>query len=146
VRRALFAAGAALLVASCSDGDHSLSKAEYAQRADQVCARYNQATRALGTPGTSLQSLARYANASLPILDRAVARLRRLKPPKDEQALAQRWLSSLGKLRADVVKIRDTAQANDIARVRALALSAKRDDAVTNRLARRLGTRVCSAG
>jgi hypothetical protein len=146
VGRAVLAAGAALLVASCGNGGDRLSKEEYAKRADAICTRYNRATQALGTPGAGLRSLARYANASLPVLDRAIAQLRRLKAPKDEDALAQRWVSSLGKLRADVVEIRDTARANDIARVRALATSAQRDDAATNRLAGRLGTRVCSAG
>jgi hypothetical protein len=146
VGRAALVVGAALFVASCGNGGDRLTKEEYAKRADGICARYNRATQSLGTPGTALGSLARYAASSLPVLDRAIARLRRLKPPKDEEALARRWLSSLGKLRADVVKIRDTARANDIAGVRAIAASAQRDDAATNRLAGRLGAHVCNAG
>jgi hypothetical protein len=146
VGRAVLAGAVALVVVSCGNGGDRLSKDEYAKRADAVCARYNRATQLLGTPGPSLRSLARYADASLPALDRAIARLHGLKPPKDEEALAQRWRSSLEKLRADVVKIRDRAKANDLAGIRAIATSAQRDDAATNRLAARLGTRVCSSG
>jgi hypothetical protein len=66
-------------------------------------------------------------------------------PPPEASALAQRWLVSLDRLRADVISIRDAARANDLAAVRTFAMRAQRDNDASNRLARRLGMQACSA-
>jgi hypothetical protein len=131
---------------ACGSGNKGLTRIEYAQRSDAICARYNQQTAQLRARGTGVEHLASVAEQTLPLLDRATARLRDLPPPRDASALAQRWLASLDRLRADVVRIRDAARANDLAAVRTVATRAQRDNDASNRLAQRLGMVACSAG
>jgi hypothetical protein len=141
VRRALLV-GACLFLAACGSGAKGLSKEEYAKRADAVCTRFTHQTAALGG-ASSLKELAALASKTLPVLDRAIADLRKLDPPQDEQALEHRWLTTLDHLRNDVLRIRDRARANDLAGVGAVVPAATRDDRESNRLAAQLGTRVC---
>lgn len=141
MRRALLV-GACLFLAACGSGAKGLSKEEYAKRADAVCTRFTHQTQALGG-ASNLKQLAALASKTLPVLDKAIADLRRLEPPQDEQALARRWVATLDRLRADVVKIRDRARANDLAGVAAVVPAATRDDKQSNRLAAQLGTSVC---
>jgi hypothetical protein len=133
---------ACLLVVACGGGSKGLSKEEFAKRADVICARFSQETKALGG-ASNLKQLARLASSTLPVLDKAITDLRKLEPPKEEQQLADRWLGTLDQLREDVVKIRDRARANDLAGVAALVPSARRHDAASNQLAAQLGTQVC---
>jgi hypothetical protein len=142
VRRALLLAGCVLLAAACGGGGHRLSKEDYAKRADTVCTRFSRQTKSLGG-ATNLKQLARLADKTLPLLDSAVADIRKLSPPKDEQETANRWLATLDRLRTDVVKIRERARANDLAGVQAVLPAATRDDSESNRLAGQLGTKVC---
>jgi hypothetical protein len=144
-RLAAFLACAAAL-AGCGSGSKGLTRLEYAQRSDAICARYNQQTAHLRGRGTGVEHLASVAEQTLALFDRARARLRALPPPQEASALAGRWLASLARLRADVVRIRDAARANDLAAVRTVAMQAQRDNDASNRLAQRLGMTACSAG
>ena len=145
MRRSLLALPLVLaLAAGCgSSGEKRLSREEYATRADAVCRTYNSGTRGLGTP-TSMRALARVAGWSLPFLDRALRDLRRLRPPKDEEAVTRRWLRQLSLLRGDVVRIRDRARANDANGVRAVVPAATTRNESFSRLAAELGMTVCS--
>jgi hypothetical protein len=146
-RLAAFLACAGAL-AGCGSGSKGLTRLEYAQRSDAICARYNQQTAHLQGQerGVGVEHLASVAEQTLALFDRATARLRALPPPPEASALAGRWLASLARLRADVVKIRDAARANDLAEVRTVATQAQRDNDASNRLAQRLGMTACSAG
>jgi hypothetical protein len=145
VRRGLLALVLLLALASgCGHGgEKRLSKEEFAQRADAVCRRTNRLTQPASTP-TTMPALARLAERSLPPLDRARRDLRRLLPPEDEQATVRAWLRQLVLLRADAVRIRDRARANDAKGVRTVALAAQRVNDRFHSLAARLGMRVCS--
>jgi len=147
VRRALTALCVLLaFAAGCgSGGEKRLSKEEYAKRADAVCRRYNEGTRPLGTP-QSMPALAKVADRSLPLLDRAIRDLRALEPPKDEEAAARAWLRQLSLLRGDVVRIRDRASANDARGVRKVVPAATRRNARFAELATQLGMSVCNQG
>src|SRR5207244_3105013 len=83
----------------------------------------SNAARPLGTP-QSMPALAKVADRSLPLLDRAIRDLRALRPPKDEEATVRSWLRQLSLLRGDVVRIRDRARANDARGVRAVVPAA----------------------
>jgi hypothetical protein len=147
VRRALLALSVLLVLASgCgNNGEKRLSKEEYAKRADVVCRRYNEATRPLGTP-QSMPALAKVADRSLPLLDRAIRDLRALRPPEDEEATARTWLRQLSLLRADVVRLRDRARANNAKGVRAVVPAATRRNERFADLATQLGMSVCNQG
>jgi hypothetical protein len=134
-----------LALAACGSGAKGPTRIEYAQRADAICTRYNQQTAALRTESRNVKDLAHIAQRTLVLLDDATARLRALEIPSDEEKAARRWLDSLGRLRADVVKIRDAARANDLAAVRTVAIAAERDNEASNALARRLGLTACSS-
>ena len=147
MRRAVAALSLVIaFVAGCGNGgEKRLSKEEYARRADAVCRRYNQATRPFGSP-RSMAALARVANRSLPFVDRAIRDLRALKPPKDEEQVARRWLRQLTLLRRDVVHIRDRARANDARGVQAVVPAATRRNERFTELATQLGMTVCNRG
>jgi hypothetical protein len=143
VRRALILLLCALLLSACGSKSKRLSRQEYALRADAICAREN---RAAPTPAgvTSAAAFVRLADRTLPLLDEALADLRRLEPPGDEQVVVNRWLAQLRRGRADLVAIRDRAKANDLGGVRALVQPALRRVVAANRLATRLGMHVCN--
>jgi hypothetical protein len=145
MRRPAAVFACAVAVAGCGSGSKGLTRIEYAQRTDAICARYNQQTAQLRARGTRVERLASIAEQTLALFDHAKARLRAVPPPREASALAQRWLVSLDRLRADVISIRDAARANDLAAVRTFAMRAQRDNDASNRLARRLGMQACSA-
>ena len=126
-----------------SGGEKRLSKDEYAKRADAVCSRTNRLTEPSGDV-SSMPALARFADRTLKPLDRALRDLRRLRPPEDEQATVDTWLRQLAQLRADAVRIRDRARANDARGVSTVALAATKRNERFKALASRLGMRVCS--
>jgi|GraSoiStandDraft_56_1057294.scaffolds.fasta_scaffold563803_1 hypothetical protein len=145
MRRPAAVFACAVAVAGCGSGSKGLTRIEYAQRTDAICARYNQQTAQLRARGIGVERLASIAEQTLALFDHARARLRAVPPPREASALAQRWLVSLDRLRADVISIRDAARANDLAAVRTFAMRAQRDNDASNRMARRLGMQACSA-
>jgi hypothetical protein len=141
----LLLAACAVLAGCGSSGEKRLSKDEYARRADAICARFNQQQpKALNLQNVTVKEVERLAAQTLPLLDRTIADLRKLAPPKDEQALARRWIQSLHQLRVDAAKIRDRAHANDLAGVAALVGPSQQDERTAEHLAGQLGTAVCS--
>jgi len=145
VRCAVLALALLLVVAAgCgSGGEKRLSREEYAKRADAVCRRTNRLTEAPGDI-SSMPALARFADRTLKPLDRALADLRTLRPPADEQATVDAWLRQLARLRADAVQIRDRARANDAHGVSTVALAATRRNERSKQLATQLGMSVCN--
>jgi hypothetical protein len=144
VRCAVLALGLLLVAAAgCGSGDKRLSRDEYAKRADAVCRRTNRLTQ---PPGDirSMPALARFADATLKPLGRALAGLRGLRPPKDEETTAAAWLRQLARLRTDAVRIRDLARANDANGVRNVAIAAMKRNERFKELATQLGMTVCS--
>jgi len=144
--RGAFLLAACLVLAACAGGGNNrLSKEQYAQRADAICARFNRQQPSLPSlQKVTARQVARLADRTLPLLNKTIADLRRLAPPKDEQALADRWLAALRRLRTDAVRIRDRARANDLGGVGALVGPSQRDERAAEWLAAQLGTSVCS--
>jgi hypothetical protein len=141
----LLLAGCAVLAACGSSGQKRLSKDEYARRADAICTRFNrQQPSAPNLQNVTVKQVERLASQTIPLLDRTIADLRKLAPPKDEQDLADRWIASLRRLRVDAAKIRDRAHANDLAGVGALVAPSQQDERTADQLAAQLGTKVCS--
>jgi hypothetical protein len=144
VRRGSILALAIVVLAGCGGGSgKALSKAEYASKADAICGKYTQQTKALGNP-SSIKELASIADKALPILDHAISDLKKLKPPADEQALVDQWLVQVGLLKQDLQEIRDKAKAGDLAGVQALVPTAQQHNSKSNQLAATLGMSVCN--
>jgi hypothetical protein len=141
----LLLAACAVLAGCGSSGEKRLSKDEYARRADAICARFNRQQPSLPSlQNVTVKKVERLASETIPLVDRTIADLRKLAPPKDEQALADRWIESLRRLRVDAAKIRDRAHANDLAGVAALVGPSQQDERTAERLAAQLGTAVCN--
>jgi len=145
VRRASFVLLAVLLAAGCGGGGGGkpLTRDEYATKADAICAKYTQQTKALANP-KSLSDLADVADKTLPILDQAIADLRKLKPPADEQSTVDQWLAQVENLKGDLTTIRDKAKSNDIKGVQAVVPQATQHNQHSNQLATQLGMKVCN--
>ena len=126
-------------------GSERLTASEYAARADALCRKYNQETKKIGQ-AKNLQDVADAFDRALPILERALTELQRLKPPANEQAKVARWLAQSQLLKNDLVKMRDRARANDLPGVRAVFTRASADARLANRFAADLGMKVCSRG
>ena len=122
-----------------------LTRKEFAQKADAICARGKQKTQALATP-TTLPQLARLADQTADVLNDALEDLRKLEPPAQERNLVDQWLAGVETLESDVREIGKRAGENDRGGVSALAAKAQKRNARVNALAARLGMTVCNEG
>ena len=145
MRRALLIAPAlALLLTGCGGATgKSLTKAEYASKADAICGKYNDQITSLGNP-KNLSDLATVADKTLSVLDQAIGDLSKLVPPASEKALSDQWLTQVGNLKDDLQEIRDKAKANDMEGVRDVVPKATDHNSKSNALASQLGMSVCN--
>jgi len=132
------------LAAGCGGGGSKpLTRTEYAAKADAICGKYTQQTKALAHP-SNLKDLADVAGKTLPILDNALSDLHKLKPPADEQATVNQWLAQVENLKGDLKEIRDKAKSNDLQGVQAVVPKATQHNQQSNQLATQLGMSVCN--
>jgi hypothetical protein len=145
VRRALFLVVAVALLAACGGGGGGkpLSRTEYASKADAICSKYSEQTKALANP-SDLSGLADVADKTLPILDRAFTDLKKLKPPANEQATVNQWLDQVENLKGDLREIRDKAKTGDVQGVQAVVPQATQHNQTSNKLASQLGMSICN--
>lgn len=144
MRPAFFLLLAVVVAAGCGGGGSTrLTRAEFATKADAICAKYNQQTRALANP-SNLSELASVADKTIPILDHALTDLRNLKPPTNEQTTVDQWLAQVENLKGDLQEIRDKAKSNDMPGVQSVVPKASRHNAKSNQLATQLGMHTCS--
>jgi hypothetical protein len=145
MRRApLIALALAFVLAGCGGSSKALTKKEYAAKADAICGKYNQQTKALASPKT-LSDLATVADQTLPILDHALTDFGKLRPPASEEGLADQWVAQVTNLKEDLQRIRDKAKTGDIKAVRQVVPRAQADNSRSNQLATKLGMSVCNS-
>jgi hypothetical protein len=145
MRRVALAVAVAGLVAGCGGGSGRLSKAEYGKRADAICTKYNAKLKALARP-TSISALPDYVDKALPLARKGDDELRALKPPKDEEQMAKEWLDQNDSVVGSMERLRDAAKKSDRAGIQTALNEATSSNQTANRLARRLGLRVCAQG
>ncbi len=133
----------AFLAACGGSGGKALSRTDYASKADAVCSKYSQQTKALGNP-SDLSGLATVADKTLPILGNALTDLKKLKPPAEEQDTVNQWLAQVENLKGDLKEIRDKAKTGDAQGVRAVVPQASQHNQKSNQLASKLGMSVCN--
>jgi hypothetical protein len=145
MRRApLIAFALVFVLAGCGGGSSkALTKKEYAAKADAICGKYNQQTKALASPKT-LSDLATVADQTLPILDHALTDFGKLQPPASEKALADQWVAQVTNLKEDLQRIRDKAKTGDLKAVQQVVPRARDDNSRSNQLATKLGMSVCN--
>jgi hypothetical protein len=144
VRRAAAAALAAALLAGCGgdDGPPRLAKAEYERRGTVICSDYRAALKKLGTP-TQVSQFGDYIGRALPLLDRAVARLGRLRPPQERDEAFQSYLTGLRATRRRAVDLRSAAGKADAATVERLLEQAADTRGLIDGQARKAGLAAC---
>ena len=130
---------------SSSDGDR-LTRAEFAAKADAICKKYNQKTKQIGQNSKSLADVAKAFDQALPLLENALSEIKALKPPKSEQRSVDEWLAQSQVLKHDLQEMRDKAKAKDLKGVQEAYARATSNDREGNRLAAKLGMKVCSKG
>jgi hypothetical protein len=132
------------LCGGCGGDDDQLSRAEYAEKADAICRKYQERSEIsiISTP----EAFVAAADKTLEAFDDAMREFRALDPPDRDADLVARWLAQLDVLRSDVVKMRDRAKENDLTGLRELSALGLEHNRVANQLAEQLGMRVCSTG
>jgi hypothetical protein len=144
VGRLLVVALAVTLVAGCGgSGGKRLSKTEFAAKSDAVCRKFNRLSQQISSPKT-LSELATAVDKLRPLMDRSVQDLQKLRPPKEEQDTADRWLDSLRSIGDDLARVSDRAAKKDQKGVRAALQAGAQDQQHGNQLASRLGMTDCS--
>lgn len=74
-----------VVVAGCGGDDGRLSKAEFVERADEICARADARTDAIAPPrDASLAEAARFIDENVAVQRPAVEELDRLRPPEED--------------------------------------------------------------
>ncbi len=112
---------AVIAATGCGDsGGQRLSRAEYASKADAICRQYGEDTSGLTNP-TTASELVTVLDKQLPILEKALGDVHRLKPPESEQATVDQWLAYEDRIKADLEELRDKAKAHDLQGARARA-------------------------
>ena len=143
-RPSLIALALVVLLPACGGGSgKSLTKAEYAAKADAICSKHNQKINSFANP-TNLSDLAKVADKVLPVLDDAINDISKLGPPTSEKALADQWLAQVRNLKDDLEEIRDQARAGNKDGVQAVVPKATDHNARSNALATQLGMSVCN--
>ena len=143
--RLLVVALAVTVVAGCGGGSGAprLSRTQYAAKADAICRKYNRLSQAVANP-TSLAELASAVKKITPLLDQSVRDLRKLRPPKDEGSIADRWIDQIEAIRNDLADVGDKAASKDTKGVQAALRDGAKDQQRGNQLAGRLGMTDCS--
>jgi hypothetical protein len=141
---ALIALALGFVLPGCGGGSSkTLTKEEYASKADAICGKYNAQTKSLANPKT-LSDLAKVSDQTLSILDRASGDLGKLQPPASEKGLSDQWLAQVKSLKNDLQEIRDKAKSGDIQAVRSVVPRAQGHNSRSNQLATQLGMSVCN--
>ena len=143
----LFAIGAVLVLCSCGGGggNKRLTKEEFAAKANALCASFNKADKAAGSP-TSLAEAVAYFEKLTPLYEKRVADLDALKPPADEQATVDK-IVALEKDEADVAKqLLAALKANDQTKANDLVASGNANSKKAKVLYKELGLTECAKG
>jgi hypothetical protein len=135
-----------LAFVGCGGNGDGLSKEEYAEKADAICRKYQERTDVGVRASSEAEAFVAAADRILAAFDDATRELRELEPPESQQELVDQWFAQQRVLRAHVERMRDRAEAGDLAGLRELAPLGLEHNRRANQLAERLGMRVCSSG
>jgi hypothetical protein len=144
-RPAAVAAAGMLVLAGCGgdgDGGERLSKDEWIEQADAICAQANEDVEALEEP-TALDEIAAFTDEASGISREALADLRALRPPEEDQATVDEMLDLVEQQIEIGEQIGEAAADGDQAEVQRLAAEAEPIEAEANEQARAYGLADC---
>jgi hypothetical protein len=140
----LVAAVAALAGCGGGGGGDRLSKEEFQQRADAICAKYDTKIQALGSP-SSPEDIPQFLEKGIPLIQQGIAELRALKPPEDLEQDYEAMLDETEKAIPAARKLGEAAKKQDAAAVQEALAEGERADSESDRLATKLGLDECAA-
>ena len=145
MKRAIVVLSAAA-AAGCGGGDggERLSRAEFVERADAICQKYEARLDALGRPA-NVAELRSFADRALPIAREGREELGELNPPQELEKRYDAWLERGDEAIEIVERLREAAAEGNQGEIQQIAEDAQRTDAESNRLARELGFEQCGA-
>ncbi|MFN2388575.1 MAG: hypothetical protein ABR575_03060 [Actinomycetota bacterium] len=134
------AALSAVVLASCSED--RLSKADFIARADEICKEADAKTRDLTRPSTAPE-VDSFVEAAGDITRDAVARIRSLKPPEQDEAAIAEMLSKVEEALEHLPEMSEAAKDQDLDAMQAAGreLTEAAEDAQT--IAAEYGFEVC---
>ena len=138
-----------LVAAACEGGDatpvetNRLSRTEFLERADAVCAEYDRRLAKLPRP-ESIEDVAELAARALPIAREGVRELRALEPPNELRPQVDRWLERNDENVAKMEDLREAALDGNETQVQRIAGAAADNEREADELARQIGLRDCA--
>jgi hypothetical protein len=151
--RTLLLALICLLAAGCMNGsgssdaesaDARLTKAEYIEQADAICARFDSELDALAQPQT-LDDLAAMATEAKPIAEAGVDELRALNPPEELEEQVDAWLVLNEKNIEAIDQLREAAESGDETKVQQVAATATDNEQKADAAAADIGLTDCAS-
>jgi hypothetical protein len=133
----------AVALAACG-GEDRLSQAEFQQRANAVCKKYNDRIAAIGDP-TSPAVVPEYVDKGVPLIEQGLSELRDLNPPEDVEDDYDRMLAATEDGIPAIRKLGQAVAANDAVAVQEALQEVRRVSTTSNRLATTLGLESCAA-
>ena len=139
------AAGLLVLAGCGGGGDEAepLSKSEWIEQADEICAQADEDIQALGDP-TTLDEIGELTDEASGISRDALADLRALRPPEEDQATVDQMLDLVEQQIVIGEQIGEAARNGDEAEVRRLADEAQPLEAQADEVGRQYGLDDCA--
>ncbi|MGB2952287.1 MAG: hypothetical protein WBB74_02705 [Gaiellaceae bacterium] len=139
-----------VVLAGCGkSGGGRLSKSEFEQKADAICAGYERKVAAVfaGVKAGNTAQLTAAIDKSLPLIKKGNDELSRLKPPKGLDRTYARWLRKSRTEESSARDLRDAIKGKDLAAVRRILGRLTAFERDQNRVARtELGLKTCARG
>lgn len=139
----------ALVAGGCGSKSGRLSKSEFVEQANAICAKYEQRVqkRMAGIPAGDEAQLASSIEKVLPVIREGNDELRALKPPESLQDHYDRWMKIADAEVAAASKLQNALRKGDRRAIQSAFAELQTKDVGQDRLARQeLGLNGCASG
>ena len=123
--------------------EERLTKEEYVERADAVCAEYDRRLDELPQPD-SVADVAELAEQAFPIAQEGIRKLRELRPPAELEPQVEAWLRLNDDNARNIHRLQEAAEDGDTQRVQEIASEAADDERRADELADEIGLGECA--
>ena len=129
-----------------AQGDATISKAEYIERGDAICAKYNELTKDLGDqkPDTFEEAAALYTQA-IELFRPALKEFEALPQPRGDEQVIESYLDTVRQQLALYQRIQAAAEQSDRAKLESYAGDVRELRAKARGLAEGYGFKVCGS-
>jgi hypothetical protein len=123
--------------------DERLTKEEFVEQADAICAEYDRRLDALPDP-ENVRGIADVANQAFPIAQEGIRKLRELRPPEELEPQVERWLRLNDANARAIHALAEAAENADTQRVQEIASDAAENERRADALAKEIGLVECA--